>query len=353
MKVLITGACGFVGSTLAVALNDLGHTVIGADNFIRPGSQLNRQRLIRHGVQIVYADLRSADDLTQIPAVNWVIDAAANPSVLAGTDGASSSRSVFDHNLLSTVNLLEFCKQHQAGFTLLSTSRVYSIPPLSELPMVVEDHAFKLDRSRSIPAGIDQAGLTETFSTAAPISLYGASKLASELIALEYGQTFGFPVWINRCGVLAGAGQFGRADQGIFSFWINSYLNRKNLRYTGFGGTGCQVRDLLHPLDLIPLLLKQWLTPATHKRRIYNVGGGPSHALSLWQLSRWCEKRFGEHPVASDPTERAFDIPWMVMSSAQAEAVFDFAPKRSADAVLEEIAVHAENNPDWLETSAR
>jgi CDP-paratose 2-epimerase len=296
MKVLITGACGFVGSTLAVALNDLGHTVIGA---------------------------------------------------------ASSSRSVFDHNLLSTVNLLEFCKRHQAGFTLLSTSRVYSIPPLSELPMVVEDQAFTLDRSRLIPEGIDQAGLTEAFSTAAPISLYGASKLASEMIALEYGLTFEFPVWINRCGVLAGAGQFGRADQGIFSFWINAFLRRRPLRYTGFGGTGYQVRDLLHPLDLMPLILKQWATPATHQRRIYNLGGGPSHALSLRQLSRWCEKRFGHHTVGSDSTERAFDIPWMVMSFAHAAADFGFEPQRSADAVLEEIAVHAENNPDWLEISAR
>ena len=59
-----------------------------------------------------------------------------------------------------------------------------------------------------------------------PLSLYGASKLASETLILEYGECFGFPVWINRCGVLAGAGQFGKADQGIFSFWIHSFKEK-------------------------------------------------------------------------------------------------------------------------------
>lgn len=353
MKILITGACGFVGSTLASAFSDLGHQVTGADNFIRPGSELNRQTLAHQGVRVVHADLRLAEDLTQIGTVDWVIDAAANPSVLAGVDGASSSRSVFDHNLTSTVNLLEFCKQHHAGFTLLSTSRVYSIPSLSSLPVVVKGGAFVLDRTRAMPAGIDELGLTEEFPTAAPISLYGASKLASEMIALEYGMTFNFPVWINRCGVLAGAGQFGRPDQGIFSFWINAYLRRRQLRYTGFGGTGHQVRDFLHPLDLVPLLQKQWAARADHPRRIYNIGGGSTHAMSLRQLSGWAAKRFGEHPVAADPAQRPFDIPWMVTSSARASADFGFAPQRSAEQVLSEIANHAEQNPHWLEISSR
>jgi CDP-paratose 2-epimerase len=351
MNILITGACGFVGSTLAAAFSDLGHNVVGVDNFIRPGSELNRQTLARRGVRIIHADLRIAGDLAQLPAVDWLIDAAASPSVQAGVDGTSSSRSVFGHNLIATINMLEFCKQHRAGFVLLSTSRVYSIPALCELPVVARDGAFELDRSHVLPAGIDEVGLTEEFSTAAPISLYGSSKLASEVIALEYGLTFGFPVWINRCGVLAGAGQFGRADQGIFSYWINAYLHRRPLRYIGFGGTGHQLRDFLHPTDLVPLLQKQWAAPADHSRRIYNLGGGATNAMSLLQLSRWCSQRFGEHPVASDPAPRAFDIPWMVMSAARAKSDFDFAPRVSGEQILREIARHAEQNPHWLEIS--
>ena len=69
-------------------------------------------------------------------------------------------------------------------------------------------------------------------------------------MALEYGLSFGFPVWINRCGVLAGAGQFGTAEQGIFSYWLHAHASRLPLRYIGFGGHGYQVRDAFHPADL-------------------------------------------------------------------------------------------------------
>ena len=98
------------------------------------------------------------------------------------------------------------------------------------------------------------------------MSLYGATKLASEQLALEYGSTYGFPVWVNRCGVLAGAGQFGRADQGIFAYWVNSWLRERPLRYIGFGGHGHQVRDCLHPADLVPLIERQMAAGAAHRR---------------------------------------------------------------------------------------
>src|SRR5262249_2368717 len=131
-------------------------------------------------------------------------------------------------------------RRHRVVFVLLSTSRVYSIPPLAALPLQVREGAFEPDPARPLPAGLTAAGVREDFSTAPPVSLYGATKLASEQLALEYGETYDFPVWINRCGVLAGAGQFGRPDQGIFSYWINSWLRRRPLGYTSFGGQGYQ-----------------------------------------------------------------------------------------------------------------
>ena len=85
------------------------------------------------------------------PAVDWIIDAAANPSVLAGVDGTTSSRQLIEHNLYGTVNLLEVAKRHRAGFTLLSTSRVYSIKALSDIPVMVADAAFTLDRAGLCP----------------------------------------------------------------------------------------------------------------------------------------------------------------------------------------------------------
>jgi CDP-paratose 2-epimerase len=363
MRILISGVCGFVGSTLARALAEsgAGHTLFGFDNFIRPGSESNRDALKKLGVKLFHGDLRAPSDLETLPAVDWVIDAAANPSVLAGVDGKTSSRQLIEHNLGGTVNMLEFCKTHRAGFILLSTSRVYSIPPLASLPVEVVNHAFRpLSPSRHLagspsplPRGIGPAGVAEEFSTAAPVSLYGSTKLASEALALEYGETFGFPVFINRCGVLAGAGQFGRADQGIFAYWLNAHLRRRPLKYIGFGGHGHQVRDCLHPRDLAPLLAKQFAAPTLPASdRIANFSGGAPSAMSLRQLTDWCDTQFGPHPIAADPTPRPFDIPWMILDSAKGARLWTWRPQTPTAAILEEIATHARANPAWLDLSA-
>ena len=354
MKIIVSGSCGFVGSTLINALLDADPTlqVFGLDNFIRPGSYYNREPLQRRGVRLFHGDVRNPSDLENLPAVDWIIDAAANASVLAGIDGKTSSRQLVEHNLFGTVNMLELAKQQGAGFILLSTSRVYSIEALAALPVIPKDGAFTLAKSETLPGGVSERGVSEEFSTDPPLSLYGTSKIASETLALEYGATFGFPVWINRCGVLAGAGQFGRPDQGIFAFWINSYLRRAPLSYIGFEGTGFQTRDCLHPRDLVPVITAQMNEKGSTRPRTVNLGGGSDHAMSLAQLSNWCAERFGQHTVTADPRPRRFDIPWLIMDSTRAAAEWDWKPQTSLDSILDEIAAHAEANPHWLQISA-
>ena len=355
MKILITGACGFVGASLIHAIRLAGGDwkLTGFDNLIRPGSEGNRLALRRLGVPLVHGDLRCQSDVDALPAADWILDCAANPSVLAGADGQTSSRQLMEHNLTGTLNMLEHCKRTGAGLVLLSTSRVYAIEPLASLPVKVHAGAFRPDASAGLPPGVSSDGISENFSTAAPVSLYGASKLASEALALEYGATFDFPVWINRCGVLAGAGQFGRPDQGIFAYWLNSHLRRQPLRYIGFDGGGHQVRDCLHPRDLVPLLSRQFAAakdPA--KPRLINVAGGLTSAISLRQLHDWCDGRFGPHPVAGDPRPRRFDLPWVVLDSRRAQQAWNWQPETSTLNILEEIARHAEAHPEWLATSA-
>src|SRR5205823_6315128 len=162
---------------------------------------------------------------------------------------------------------------------------------------------------------------------------------------------FGFPVWINRCGVLAGAGQFGRADQGIFSFWINSWIRGRPLKYVGFEGRGFQVRDCLHPRDLVALLKKQ-LAARSASSRIVNIGGVNANSMSLVQLSDWCSNRFGAREVMADPKPRAFDIPSMVLDAQRGACEWGLELQTPIETVLEEIAVHAESHPEWLELSA-
>jgi CDP-paratose 2-epimerase len=353
MKVLITGICGFVGSALALELKRLvaGIDIFGADNLSRPGSEVNRALLKKHGVRFVHADLRNPSDLDHLPPADWVIEAAANPSVLAGVTATASSRQLMEHNLFGTVNALEYCKRHRAGMILLSTSRVYSLAALSELPMQARGNAFVPDFAAAPLAGLSPAGVTEDFSTKPPLSLYGSAKLASEVVALDYGAAFNFPVHINRCGVLAGAGQFGKPDQGIFSFWLHSWKAKRPLKYIGFGGNGYQLRDCLHPRDLCALLVKQMRAPEK-SGRVLNVSGGADSGISLANLSKWCERRFGPHSVSADPAVRQYDVPWLVLDSTRALKDWDWRPTLKLESILQEIAEHTDKNPQWLDLSS-
>ena len=347
-KILISGICGFAGTSIAKSLlqSHSNLRVVGLDNFSRKGSELNISELTALGIDLIRGDIRSQSDIDDLPDVEWVIDCAANPSVLAGLDGNSSSRQLMEHNLIGTINLLEYCKRHKAGLILLSTSRVYSASELSALPVKPSAERFQLQDCDLI--GASRSGISEDFPTTAPLSLYGASKLASETLILEYGECFDFPVWINRCGVLAGAGQFGKADQGIFSFWIHSFKEKNALEYIGFNGTGHQLRDALHPKDLVPLLSRQMLEPDLEAPKIINLGGGIENSMSLKELSNWCEDRFGQNDVLSSTQERPMDAPWIVMNSTTAQNAWNWSVKTKIEQILEEIAKHAEKNPNWL-----
>lgn len=355
MNILITGICGFVGSTLAKKLQDYSpnYHIFGIDNLSRSGSWINKETLQQRDIQVICGDIRHNSDVDALPPADWVIDAAANPSVLAGVDGKTSSLQLVQHNLLGTINLLEYCKRYQAGFTLLSTSRVYSIPGLSQLQVAEANGAFYPIPEQVFPVGISPMGVAENYSTNPPVSLYGSTKVASEHLALEYGETFNFPVWINRCGVMAGAGQFGHPGQGIFAFWIHSFREKRPLKYIGFGGKGYQVRDCLHPQDLISLLEKQFAEPlATDKPRVINVSGGTENSMSLNQLTQWCINKFGTNEVLETSIERPFDIPWMVLDATKAEQVWNWKPQTNIFDVLQSIADFSKDKPDWCVISA-
>jgi CDP-paratose 2-epimerase len=351
MNILITGICGFVGSSLTRILQShlSAVKIYGIDNFVRPGSETNRLDLRRRGVGLFHGDVRCASDFDQLPAVDWVIDAAANPSVLIGADGRTSSRQAVEHNLLGTINILEYCKARQAGLVLLSSSRVYSIPQMQAIPLKVSADSFLFDDTQASPPGVSASGIAETFSTSAPVSLYGATKLASEALALEYGYTYNLPVWVNRCGVLAGAGQFGTAEQGIFSYWLHAHAQRRAIGFYGFGGRGLQVRDALHPHDLAALVMRQITNTGPVKPGgIFHVAGGSANSMSLAQLTAWCDRRFGRHPAVANTATRPFDVPWVVLDSTKARQAFDWQPGMTLPQILDEIAAHVETHPDWL-----
>ncbi len=356
MNVLVTGGCGFVGSAICRGLvaHLPGCHVTALDNLRRVGAETNRDPLTALGVAIVHGDVRLQSDLDALGPCDWVIDAAAEPSVLAGTaagaaaGSATTPRQLVEHNLLGTVNLLEAAARWRAGVVILSTSRVYSIPALAALPLVEQPSdcgpAFAINPTQPLPPAVGPAGIGEAFSTAAPVSLSGATTLASEALALEYGHRHGTPCVIDRCGVMAGAGQFGRADQGIFSWWIRQWLAGRPLAYIGFGGRGLQVRDCLHPDDLVALLVAQIASPPPAPE-IFHVSGGTPSATSLAQLSQWCHEHLGPYPgpqpITAAAETRPYDVPWVVLDHAAVTARYGWRPHHSPADIFTQIATAA------------
>lgn len=351
MKILITGICGYVGSRLALRLREHleDADISGVDNFSRRGAHVNIAALERAGIRWTHGDARLPQDLQALPEADWVIDCAANPSVLAGTAaGSATPEQLASHNLIGTLNVLEYCRRHRAGLILLSTSRVYSVDALCRLPLRETPTRFVLEDP--LPAavpGLSEHGIAESFSTEPPLSLYGATKRASEIMALEYAAAFGLPLWIDRCGVIAGPGQFGRADQGILSYWVYAAALDRPLRYIGFGGAGRQVRDFVLAEDIADLVIRQISDPAREAPRIVNVGGGAAGALSLQELTALAAEFLGK-PLAVAPTgeSRPYDVPFFITDSRAARSCWGWAPTRGAREIVELLCAWTTGNPD-------
>lgn len=336
MRVLVTGGAGFVGSRIALDFRVRGAEVTAFDNLRRRGSETNLARLADEGVTFVHGDVRAPADLEDLGG-EWdvVVDAAAEPSVLAGLDG--SPRYVIETNLLGTVNLLEFCRRRAEALLFVSTSRVYSIAPLRALALTEGDTRFELADEQPVP-GAGPEGVSEDFPTDSARSFYGASKLASELLVQEYAALYGLRAMITRAGVITGAGQFGKAEQGVFAMWAAHHVLGLPLRYIGFGGTGKQVRDLLHPDDLIALLRLQLEGADRLSGRVFNAGGGREGSVSLRELTAICRAAAGrEVPVGSEDRTTEVDVPLYVTDNGRAARELGWRPRRAPDEIVGEI----------------
>src|SRR5262249_8381658 len=233
---------------------------------------------------------------------------------------------------------LEFARKRCGGFVFLSSSRVYSIEPLTQLPVVELTTRFELQNDVCNLPGVSSQGISEGFPSNSHRSYHGASKLAAEFLCEEYAAHAGLPVVINRCGVIAGPGQFGKIDQGVFTLWVARHYFGRPLKYTGFAGKGLQVRDLLHPDDLCELVKRQlqsWNSVCGHT---FNVGGGRGGSVSLREFTQLCENAIGRSvTITEDPATSPVDIPWYVTDHAQVTAVFGWMPSRRPKQIVDDI----------------
>jgi CDP-paratose 2-epimerase len=338
MRILITGGAGFVGSNLATYFKTEAPeaTVVAFDNLKRRGSELNLPRFQQQGIEFIHGDIRSHSDLEDIPGeFDIFIEASAEPSVLAGLDGSPSY--VLQTNLSGTMNCLELARKRAGSFLFLSTSRVYSIEPLQKINLKETASRFEIDDRQNYD-GVSARGISEEFATHLPRSLYGATKLASEMLIQEYVYAYGLRAVINRCGVIAGPGQFGKVDQGVITLWVARHYFKRPLTFNGFGGKGKQVRDLLHPEDLFVLVKKQLSQIGDFSGRIFNVGGGRDVSVSLAELTALCQEVTGNRvSIEGQPQTSAVDIPLYISDYGQAARTFDWQPQKSASHIVEDI----------------
>ncbi len=336
-SILITGGCGFVGSNLSIKLKEKypSINIVCFDNLMRRGSELNIQRLRDNGIQFIHGDVRNKEDFDKIGATELIIDAAAEPSVLAGITGGTDY--LIHTNFNGTINSLDYAVKHKAGFIFLSTSRVYSIQELDKIELIETTDRFEISQSNKI-AGFSKNGIGESFSTHGYKSLYGASKFCSEAFVTEYSQLFNLKTVINRCGVIAGAYQYGKVDQGVMVLWLARHFWKQKLAYIGYGGNGIQVRDILHINDLFELIDYQINNLDTLNGELFNAGGGLTNSVSLKELTTLCSEITGNHiDIEHISQTRQADIRLYITDNTKVNTITNWNPKSSVKDVLIDI----------------
>jgi CDP-paratose 2-epimerase len=338
MRILITGGAGFVGSAMARYLKQTlsGSSVVAFDNLKRRGSELNLALLRESGIEFVHGDVRSRADLSELKGnFDLLIEASAEPSVHSGTGGSPDY--VVETNLTGAFNCLDFARHCGSKFILLSTSRVYSIQPLRGIQLTEGQTRFEISDKQTI-SGITREGISEEFPTHLARSFYGASKLGAEQMVQEFSHTYGLKALILRCGVIAGPGQFGKADQGVFTMWVAHHYFKLPVRYIGFGGEGKQVRDLLHIQDLCELTGNIVDSLEKHSGDVWNVGGGIERSISLMELTALCRRVVGNSVTTSGISETAgFDVPVYVSDCRKMFARSNWRPKHSVETLVADI----------------
>ena len=277
MNILITGGCGFVGANLALFLKKRNFKVYSLDNLSRKGSKFNLNLLNKNKIKNYNFNIINYNKINKLPKYDLIIDCCAEAAIEVSKKKIDE---VIDTNLIGTINILKKAKKDKSKIIFLSSSRVYPIIPLNN---IIKNKNIK--KKIRLNKKID-----EKDNISGAKSIYGLTKLASEMFIEEFSYAFGIKYLINRCGVISGPLQFGKQDQGFVSLWIWKHLNKQNLKYIGYGGHGNQVRDVLHIKDLCNLILIQIKKINKIYNKLYTVGGSNISYTSLKNLTKICQK---------------------------------------------------------------
>ncbi len=347
-----------MGSKLAEFFAGRGHQVTVMDNLVRRGSETNVARLRKLGINFVHGDIRNREDFRGLPGrVDCVIECSAQPSVVSGYTNPILD---FRTNVEGALNCLEFCAQGSAGMIFLSSSRVYPAIKINSLPRVELATRWDWDQQAPrelFPPGADPVwGISAGFSTDGPTkTIYGATKAAADYLCQEYADAFNAPVIVNRCGVIAGEGQFGVENQGWLTYWaICCCLGR---RINFFGHNGKQVRDILFiedlcrlvELQLVRLFESRRAQPCEFLGDVWNVGGGRENSLSLIEATDLMQRLFEkEAPVTYKDKARRGDMVIYITDNRPVSQQMEWSPQVALETGVERIVRWVKDNRDML-----
>jgi CDP-paratose 2-epimerase len=240
-------------------------------------------------------------------------------------------------NLMGAYNCLELARRSRAQFVFLSTSRVYPVAALEGLAYREADTRLELEDEQLL-TGASSCGIAESFPLEGARTLYGATKLSAELLIGEYAASYGLNTVIDRCGVIAGPWQMGKVDQGVFTYWMLAHHFQRPLSYIGFGGSGKQVRDLLHVDDLLDLVEKQLGEPECWAGVTVNVGGGRDCSLSLLETTDLCRQITSRTvDVRAAGEDRPGDIPIYISDCTHLRELTSWRARRGPAEILSDI----------------
>ena len=332
MKILITGGCGFVGTNLALFLHSKGFKINCLDNLSRKGSIYNLKLLKERKIKNFKIDISNYKKFQKLPKYDFIIDCCAEAAVEVSKKDIDR---VINTNFLGTLNILKKVKKDKSRIIFLSSSRVY---PIKDINSLINKKIIK-----------SKIQINKTFNekdnVLGPKTLYGFSKLSSEMLIEEFSYAFDLKFIINRCGVISGPLQFGKQDQGFISLWIWKHLNKKKMNYIGYGGLGNQVRDVLHIDDLCDLIFLQIKKFDKINNKMFTVGGSKQSFISLKELTKICEKitnnkiKFSKIPKTS-----IYDIPYFITSNNHVTKIYNWKPKRNILKVVTDTFLWLKNN---------
>ena len=340
---IVTGSAGLIGSETVKTLCRQGVHVIGVDNDMRrvffgedASTRSTRDELVAlPGYEHHDIDTRDDDAIRGVFAshasdISLVVHAAAQPS----HDWAVRDPLLdFDVNATATLKMLEHTRRHcpEAVFIFTSSNKVYGDTP-NRLPLVETETRWEIDPSHPFRDGIDESmSIDDSLH-----SLFGASKVAADVLVQEYGRYFGMLTAVFRCGCLTGPAHSGAELHGFLAYLMKCVATGRP--YTVFGYKGKQVRDNIHCSDVVDAFVQFWRKPLTGGR-VYNLGGGRASNCSMLEAIAICERIAGRQLTWSyDDTNRIGDHIWYISSLKRFRGDYpEWKPQYSLDALLQDI----------------